>query len=330
MLIPEYTITPRTLQNISTVEYARAVIDTTKILPTWQKQLQKEAVTNTFFYSLKLQGINIKLETVKKTVDKLSTSSLQEIANIQKALKLTDKLLNTKKIQENDLKSLHKMLTQQILPKAKQGIYRSTKTISKTDPEEILAEMTQTLDWYNNEHLNEEHPIIKTALLKGYLHKIMPFENLNDTTANLASSFSLKQNGYDFKNYVELTEYLFTTHKEFQIQVKLLASRDPDFTKWIEYFTEGLAIKANNVMEKVLLLAKDTKIAKASGRVQLSPRQEKLVAFLQDYGQLQNRDFARLYPNRSEDTVLRDLKVLMDRGIVVKRGSTKSSRYVLK
>lgn len=330
MIFPDYTITSKTLQNISYTEYARAVIENTTILPAWEKQLQKEAITNTIYFSLKLQGINIKLESVKKTTDKLIAPPLQELANIQKALKTAEEFFENKKIQEEDLKKLHKVLSHEITAKTKQGVYRNVKTAGKTDPEEILAELTQVLDWHNNEHLEEEHPLIKTSLLAGYLHKIMPFENLNDIVTGLTADISLKQNNYGFNNYLDITKHFFSTGREFQIQIKLLGSKDPDFTKWIEYYSECLAVESHNVMEKVLLLAKDTKVAKASGRVQLSSRQEKIVAFLQDYGQLQNRDFERLFPGKSEDTVLRDLKDLIDRNIIVKRGSTKSSRYVLK
>jgi DeoR/GlpR family transcriptional regulator of sugar metabolism len=62
----------------------------------------------------------------------------------------------------------------------------------------------------------------------------------------------------------------------------------------------------------------------------VSERQERIIEYLQDYGMLQNKDFPRIFPNISEDTVLRDLKVLIDMGIIQKTGSTKSSRYVLR
>jgi DeoR/GlpR family transcriptional regulator of sugar metabolism len=77
------------------------------------------------------------------------------------------------------------------------------------------------------------------------------------------------------------------------------------------------------------LLARDTKLAKATGRVKLSGRQQRIVEHLQDYGILQNKDFALIFPDVSEDSILRDLKALIAEGIVVKNGSTKSSRYEL-
>jgi len=86
---------------------------------------------------------------------------------------------------------------------------------------------------------------------------------------------------------------------------------------------------AEKKREEILLLSKDTKILQASGSAELTERQEIIVAYLQDYGKIQNKDFEIILPNVSEDSVLRDLKVLMDKGIVVKKGKTKSSRYEL-
>jgi len=44
---------------------------------------------------------------------------------------------------------------------------------------------------------------------------------------------------------------------------------------------------------------------------------------------MQNKDFPKLFPGVSEDSILRDIKVLLNQGIVVKTGSTKSSMYEL-
>ena len=124
-------------------------------------------------------------------------------------------------------------------------------------------------------------------------------------------------------------EYFEKTKREYENKLSELLLISPDFTPWIEYFTEGISIAASNTKEKVKLLARDTKIAKATGRIKFSTRQERIVEYLQDYGILQNKDFARVFPDISEDSILRDLKVLIEKGVVQKSGSTKSSLYEL-
>ena len=79
-------------------------------------------------------------------------------------------------------------------------------------------------------------------------------------------------------------------------------------------------------------LSTDLKIKKSLGGQQLAltERQIKIVEFVQENGFLQNKAFFELFPMISEDTVLRELKDLIKKGIVVKEGSTKGVRYVLR
>ena len=140
---------------------------------------------------------------------------------------------------------------------------------------------------------------------------------------------SLRSTGYGYKNWLSISDYYYNTIKEYERRIKSLIDFDLDLTEWIAYYTEALSSKTSGLQEKVKLLAKDTKIAKATGRIRISKRQENIVEYLQDYGILRNQDFEKIFPNISEDTVLRDLKKLIDKDIIVKKGKTKASRYEL-
>ena len=56
----------------------------------------------------------------------------------------------------------------------------------------------------------------------------------------------------------------------------------------------------------------------------------KIVEFIQENGFLQNKSFFELFPMISEDTVLRELKDLIKKGIIKKEGTTKGVHYVLR
>ncbi|EKD67424.1 MAG: hypothetical protein ACD_48C00416G0001 [uncultured bacterium] len=111
-----------------------------------------------------------------------------------------------------------------------------------------------------------------------------------------------------------------------------VATENGNMTHWLEYFIEGLAIELTRIKEKVKSLSTDLKIKKSMGGQQLalSERQIKIVEFIQENGFLQNKAFFELFPMISEDTVLRELKDLMKKGILQKQGSTKGVRYTLK
>ena len=111
---------------------------------------------------------------------------------------------------------------------------------------------------------------------------------------------------------------------------KAIEEGHKNLTKWLEYFSRGLAIELEKIKGRVLKLSQDARIKKVVGQVYLSERQEKIIEWLNNYTRFQNKDFGVLFPNISEDTVLRDLKELLSENIIVKKGKTKSARYELK
>jgi Fic family protein len=329
MFIPEYTITSQILSNIANIEYGKAIVETRKILPSWKRQLQKEARTRFMFSAGYDMGVNIRFERIKRIVDGLEKPQVQELINLQDALESVQEISQAKDLEENDLKLLHRTIAEGLLPKTRQGKYRSTKIKGKTNPDELLAQMVELFDWLNSLDAKETHPILTAGIFKAVLEITQPFETYNSAVADTASTLLLTMTNYDMGNVISVIDYYDKTKRQYEDNIYSLTDSEADLTKWLEYYTEGLASEVSTLKEKVQLLARDTKLAKATGRAKLTGRQEKIVEYLQDYGIIRNKDFSTLLPKVSEDTVLRDLKVLIDEGIVAKRGSTKSSRYEL-
>lgn len=73
---PEYTITSQILKNIASVEYSKAIVETTTILQNWQNKLETEAKARSIAFSLQKTGLNIRFENVKKFLNKMPTTSL--------------------------------------------------------------------------------------------------------------------------------------------------------------------------------------------------------------------------------------------------------------
>lgn len=330
MFIPEYTITNNILKNISIAEHGKAIVETTTILPRWQRQLEKEARLKLLDSLLKLLNIRIPPEKLKKSLDSLTEDVSVEIENLLETMELLEELIEVSSFEEETVRNLHKTTFKNTLPKTKVGVYRNAENAGKTSPEEILAQMAELADWYNSLDAKETHPILKAGILKAQLEYIMPFEVGSTAAATWATLFSLGADAYRINEYICLEDYFLRSGAIYNRALLSVEAQEGDFTEWLEYYTEAFVTEVSNIKEKIILLAKDTKVAKASGQARLTPRQEKLVVYLQDYGMLQNRNFVQLFPHVSEDSVLRDLKRLVDMGVVVKRGSTKASRYELR
>ena len=329
MFYPEFTVTQKTLKNIGTVEYSRAIADNVKILPAWEKQLQKEALTSRIYSLLKIEGTGIDEQIIKASLEGFTDNKPQEVINFDAALKSVKEIGKKLELEEIDIKYINQTLTQRLMPKTKQGAYRTLKKTGKPDPGEILAKIVTLFDWLNSLDARENHPLITASILSAEILRLEPFENFNNSTASLAFDLVLESYGYSLGGLIEIDSYFLSSRKEFEEALTEIEKNNFDYTHWLEYVTHGISVKTYNLVEKIKLLEKDTKVAKATGRVKVTERQERIIEYLQDYGLLQNKDFPTVFPDISEDTVLRDLKSLLDRGIIKKTGSTKSSRYEL-
>jgi Fic family protein len=321
MFIPEYSLTPKMLKHIANIEYSKAVIENTTLLPSWENKLKKEAKVKTIFHFAHEMGSNLDLQQTKAIVDEIDKPK-DKVIKIIDALKLVEDLSEEKVFDEECIKNIGRALSD------KSG-FRETSGGNKPTSEEILALIVQFIDWLESLDAKETHPLIVAGITKLYLLSIEPFLKYNEVISDLITYLILNNLGYSFKNYLCLEEYFAKSQKQYTQITQNVSYKNPEFTEWLEYFTEGLNMEISNIKEKIKLLARDTKIAKASGRARLTLRQEKIVEYLQDYGILQNKDFPRIFPDVSEDSVLRDLKVLIEKNIIMKSGSTKSSFYEL-
>jgi len=86
----------------------------------------------------------------------------------------------------------------------------------------------------------------------------------------------------------------------------------------------------SKVKEKVRKLSIDTRLkAKMGEQIALSERQMRLVEYISDQGSANMQELKKILSMVSEDTILRDLTDLLDKGIIKKEGSTKASRYII-
>ena len=319
MYIPEYSITPKILKNIASIEYARAVIENTSILPTWALQLQREALTSTVINLLHLEGVNADTEVVKSHIDGLINSDNQN-SLIRQATTLLNKVSELSISTNID----EEVIKKHFFDATKKQSFRKNSVSGKVNSQEILAEIVELFDWINSVDAIQTHPLIVGAIVMGRLEEIYPFDELSSWFSNFSTLVYLKTCTYTLRDFL-----IFGDFDYIPTTTSIAQTEEKDMTQWIENFTQNLLNKAEQVKAHVFMFANDATLSKATGQARLDSREQKIVLYIQDYGLLQNSDFGKLFPDLSQDTVLRTLKRLIDRDIIVKKGSTKSSRYEL-
>lgn len=360
---PKFTITNQILTNIGLIEAAREVIQNSPLVPTYERQFKKEAIARTVHYATALEGNALNLTEVRRiiegpseqqvTSDKEQVASgaglvarerdVQEVINYRDAIDYMDRISQreNKQISEETITEMNKIITQKILPDDNGGKYREVgaysrnsltweRTLQWPDPKEVPWLMGQLTDWLPAGESKNLHPIIRAGIIHTWLVLVHPFEEGNGRTARALSTLSLFLDGYNVKSLFSLEEFYDRDAAQYYAGIKSVLDSGGDYTLWLNYFSQGLAVEYGQVKERVIRLSKEFKMKKQVGQIPISERQEKIIEYLQSFARLTNNDFERLFPDISEDTVLREISDLIKKGVLVKRGKTKAARYELK
>lgn len=325
MFLPDYSITNNIINALSSIEYAKALVENIPVLTSIENQIRKQAKTKTLTAYMNNKSVETSYDEVKRYLDGLIKHPNEKLTLLNTTLGFANSLEENYTV--TTLKKLYTLLSNTEAPN-----FRTQREKGFVDPEEILAMLVELMDWCSSIDALETHAVITTGIIKAQLEKIRPFDNedLNDITTNLLTRMNLRWRGYKLKDYLSYEDKFRIDKHDYEKARISIFKDEPDLTHWLEYFSQTLARDAMDITEKVKQSAKETKVAKNQGRTELSERQTRILEHLSDYGRLTNKDFTVIFPEVSEDSVLRDLKVLSEKGVIQKVGITKSSRYVLK
>lgn len=339
-----FTITNQLLNYISQIEASKQIIDNAPLVPAWERRFRQEAEERTVYFSTKIEGNKLNFNEAKKVLEgeKVGTfrrRDIQEIVNYRDVIEYISKF-KKKNIDKEMILKIHKKVMSNILPKSELGVLRtcdealiSSKTyevvFEPIEPEYIEGEIEHMIKWINGQG-KETHPVIRAGVILYEIARIHPFTDGNGRTARIIATLSLYVDGYDIKRFFSLEEYYDQNLEEYYNALSSVEENEDDLTYWLEFFAKGLAVELSRIKDRVIKLSKDYRLRKDVGQVALNERQIKIIDFVQEYGEIRNKDWQDLFPVVSDDTILRDLKDLTEKGIVKKEGRTKAARYIFK
>lgn len=345
MFNPSFNITNKTLNNIAKIEASEEVIKHSPLLPLWEKQFKEDAIIRSAYHGTHIEGNPLHKDDAKDILEGRQVigrpRDIQEIINYRKVIDFIDEEANRRidKITELLIKKLHRTITDKILL-ADQGEYRTKQVIIRNSstgevtfrpppPLEVPFLMREFVYWLNRDDRDRLHPVLKAGIAHHELVRIHPFIDGNGRVARLLATLILLLGGYDIRRFFSLEEYYDKDAVTYYHNLQKASAGD--LTSWLEYFTFGAAVEFEKIKEKILKLSKDVKLKEKFGgqQIYLTERQMKLVEYLQEVGYIQNQIFKDVFPQVSEDTVLRDLQDLIKKGLIKKVGSTKAARYVM-
>lgn len=362
MYQPNFRISNNLLQYIASIEASREVIKNAPIVPAWEAKFQEEAKVRTVYHGTRLEGNDLSQEQAERIIAVAGTNpeevatragivgkarDIQEIINYRSVLDWINdwgkNLHNATPVYTEDmLKTLHNVSVHRIIPPEQCGAYRTQRVEVRSvesgkvayrppAPEDVPRMVQEFFSWLNDPNSRVLHTVFRAAITHYQLVNIHPFIEGNGRTARAIALALMYAEGYDVKKFFSLEQYFDNDIENYYLAIKSVQdSPTNDMTYWLEYFAYGLAIELDRIKQAVLKLSQDFRLQRKLGQqVALTERQLIVMEYLQDQGKVTSAELNKILPMISTDTILRDLKDLMDKSLIRKHGVTKGVHYTL-
>jgi Fic family protein len=290
-----------------------------------------------------IEGTRLTLEQAERLLEGnpvpgADPDDVRELLNYRKAFEFVSEYLEDGgPITEGLVREIHKRLVEGVRGGvAAPGEYRKIQnyvvnsvtgeTIYTPPPaHDVPILMAELVDWLNREQ--EVHPVLVSGISQFQFVHVHPFLDGNGRTSRLLSTLCLYRAGYDFKRLFTISEYYDRDRPAFYRAIQSVRESGMDMTGWVEYFVEGLTTQLAEVRERgEQAIRRDVFIKEHD----LSDRQAKALGHILEHGRLTIQDFERLCPDINRRSLQRDLKVMVDMGLLVSEGATSKLVYRMK
>ena len=339
---PVFTITNRITAGLTRIERARGFLEAATLSDAWVREMGRRALILEAHHTTHIEGTRLTLEQAERllaghSVPEADPDDVRELLNYKKAFEFVSEYLEDGgPITEGLVREIHKRLVEGVRGgAAAPGEYRKIQnyvvnsatgeTIYTPPPaHDVPIMMAELVDWLSQEQ--EVPPVLISGISQFQLVHIHPFLDGNGRTSRLLSTLCLYRAGYDFKRLFTISEYYDRNRPAFYRAIQSVREAGMDMTGWLEYFVEGLTTQLAEIRQRgERALRRDVLVREH----QLSRRQAKALGHILEHGNLTIQDFERLCPEVSRRSLQRDLKAMLERGLVVTEGETHQLLYRL-
>ncbi len=340
---PRFKITNPITAGLTRIERARGFLEAATLSEEWVREMGRRALILEAHHTTHIEGTRLTLEQAErllagKRVPEADTDDARELLNYRRAFEFVSEYLERGgPITEGLIREIHKRLVEGVRGgAAAPGEYRKVqnyvvnsqtgKTVYTPPPaQEVPILMAELVTWLNR--VEEVHPVLVSGIAQFQLVHIHPFLDGNGRTSRLLSTLCLYRAGYDFKRLFTISEYYDRDRPAFYHALQSVREHGMDMTAWLEYFVEGLATQLAEVRRRGEQAIRRDVLVKEHN---LSERESKAVAHLLEHGSLSIQDYERLCPKVNRRSLQRDLKVMLEQGLIVSEGATNRLIYRLK
>jgi Fic family protein len=337
---PIFTITNRITTGLTRIERARGFLEAATLSDVWVREMGRRALILEAHHTTHIEGTRLTLEQAErlfegKPVPDADPDDVRELLNYREAFEFVSEYLEDGgPITEGLVREIHKRLVEGVRGgAAAPGEYRKIQnyvvnsvtgeTVYTPPPaHDVPIMMAELVDWLNREQ--QIHPVLVSGIAQFQLVHIHPFLDGNGRASRLLSTLCLYRAGYDFKRLFTISEYYDRDRPTFYRAIQSVRASRMEMTGWLEYFVEGLTTQLAEVRERGEQAIRHDVLVKKHG---LSDRQARALGHILEQGSLTIQDFERLCPDVNRRSLQRDLKAMVDMGLLVSEGATNKLVY---
>lgn len=336
MFTPKYTLTGKLLKNLTEIERFYGQIEALRLPKQLQLNLERNNLVQSSYVSSSIEGNPLSLPEVTNLLlgDRVPTNrDEKEVRNyfeILKQLPSWKELGLTSEI----MLEIHKKLMSGIKDEIA-GTIRNTPVVVGTkdtigkiriqheppyhQSQEILSAVDQLFGWLNKADI----PIpLKAGIWHHQFVYIHPFIDGNGRTCRLLTALVFLKGNYEINKYFVLDDYYDIDRSQYS--QKLHTADSGDKTEWLEYFTDGVKFSLQGALAKAR-----NSLTTLNVSLQPTNKEKVVLQIFSEYPEVSSALVVKLL-KISRQQAHKLLQSLVERGLVEKRGSTKSSYYLLK
>jgi len=183
----------------------------------------------------------------------------------------------------------------------------------------VKTEMDKFVDWFNNN--NQLDPVLKAAIAHFWFIIIHPFDDGNGRIARAITDMLLARAESSGERFYSMSSQILIERKHYYDVLKKVQHSTGDITEWLEWFLNCLknAILATEKTTQCIL--RKAEFWQLHNNTAINERQRLMINMLFDgfEGKLQTSKWAKI-TKVSQDTALRDIKGLIEKGILKETG----------
>jgi Fic family protein len=333
-MTPRFQITHRVTAGLTRIERARGFLDAAKLSEDWLATMRSRALLLEAHHTTHIEGTHLTLEQSERllagqAVPEADPDDARELLNYRDAFEFVSGYLGDGgPVTEGLIREIHRRLVAGVRGGAgAPGEYRrvqnyvvnsATRQVIYTPPPagDVPPLMADLVGWLNTP--GETHPVLVAGIAQFQLVHVHPFVDGNGRTSRLLSTLCLYRAGYDFKRLFSISEFYDRDRTAFYAAIQGVRERGMDLTGWLDFFVAGLATQMDEVKDRGQRTIKADVLARKHG---LNERQSAALRFLLEHGKMTIQDFEAQCPTANRRTLQRDLKALVDKGILQDRGT---------